>query len=220
MSERRRGHRRFAAFWSWLTAHEGPKQRAARQRVLRGLHGRVLEIGFGVGTNWDFLPEDVEYVGIEPDPYMLQRAREHAVHIERPIEVRQARAESLPFGDASFDAVFTTLTFCTIEDVDGALREIQRVLKPGGTFHFWEHVRPRGRVLGPLSDLIAPGWRRMAGGCAPNRRTALAFREAGFEFGEFQRVGAPPLPMIFGVATVRTEASAGAAPILGARLQG
>ncbi|MCK9519780.1 MAG: class I SAM-dependent methyltransferase [Dehalococcoidia bacterium] len=220
MNTRTGGHRRFAATWNWLTAHEGPKQRAARERVVSPLKGRVLEIGFGVGTNWAYLPEGVEYVGIEPDPYMIARARRHAAAVERSLELHQARAEALPFEDASFDAVFTTLTFCTVQDVPAALREVQRVLKPGAEFHFWEHVRPRGRVLGPLSDLVTPVWRNVGGGCNPNRRTTVALRKAGFEFVSFQRVSAPPLPMVFGRAVVAAEAPAEVAPILESAPQG
>ena len=195
------GHRRFARTWAWITAHEGKREREARRRVLAGLSGRVLEIGFGVGTNWQYLPEGADYAGVEPDPHMFRIAEERAPAAGRQLDLRRARAESLPFPDASFDAVFSTLTFCTVEDVPAALAEIQRVLKPGGEFRFWEHVRPRGPLLGMLSDAAAPLWRRLGGGCNLNRRTAVAFRRSGFEFREFRRVTRPPLPMIFGAAT-------------------
>ncbi|MCC7363773.1 MAG: methyltransferase domain-containing protein [Dehalococcoidia bacterium] len=208
-----RGHRGFARFWAWMTAHEGEQQHAARRRVVSQLRGRVLEIGFGLGTNWEYLPEDVEYTGIEPDPYMLERARAHAATLGRPMQLVDARAESLPFPDASFDAVFTTLTFCTVEDVPAALAEVRRVLRPGGELHFWEHVRPGGRVTGTLTDAIAPAWRRLGGGCNPNRRTAVAFQRGGFEYTEFKRVTAPPMPMIFGRARVAGD-TAGRADIL------
>lgn len=187
--------------WSRSTAHEGRQQREARRRAVAGIEGRVLEIGFGVGTNWQYLPASVDrYVGIEPDRYMLQRAKV----IPAPLAVRgglvRARAQELPFAAGTFDVVFATLTFCTIEDVPQALAEIRRVLKPGGSFHFWEHVRPDGRVIGRLADVVTPLWRRFGGGCHPNRRTVRAIEDAGFRIESLRRMNLGLVPMVIGSA--------------------
>lgn len=195
-----RGHRWFAALWDRLSRHEGPQQRTARRDVAQGVRGRVLELGVGVGTNWRYLPDDVDYVGIDPDPYMIRRAQRHAKQQGREVELHQVAAEDLPFPDGSFDTVFTTLTLCTIEDVPQALAEVRRVLKPGGEFRFFEHVRPSGRKVGRVFDLVTPAWRRIGAGCRPNRDTAAAVASAGFEIRELRRERMGPLPVIRGVA--------------------
>lgn len=205
----RRGHRGFARFWSWMVRHEGKEDRATRQEVAGGARGRVLEIGVGVGSNWLYLPPGLAYTGIEPDPYMLERARPAA---PPGIEVLEAAAEDLPFESASFDTVFTTLTFCTIADVPAALSEVRRVLKPGGEFRFWEHVRPSGRAWGRVADVATPVWKRLGGGCHPNRNTEAAIRAAGFEVRELCTSKRGPIPMLVGVAVVPAEPGSAAGP--------
>jgi len=153
-----------------------------------------------VGTNWRYLPNDVDYVGIDPDPYMIARARRHARRQGREVELHQVPAEALPFPDDSFDAVFTTFTLCTIDDVPGALAEVRRVLKPGGEFRFFEHVRPSGRTLGRVFDVVTPAWRRIGAGCRPNRDTAAAIALAGFEIRKLRRERMGALPVIGGIA--------------------
>lgn len=145
---------------------------------------------------------------------MIARARRHAKELGREVELHQVAAEKLPFPDHSFETVFTTLTFCTIEDVPQALAEVRRVLKPGGEFRFWEHVRPRGRDGGRAFDLITPIWRRVGAGCYPNRDTAAAIARAGFDVGELERERMGPLPTIRGVAVPRAGSVAPSAPTL------
>jgi ubiquinone/menaquinone biosynthesis C-methylase UbiE len=194
------GHRLFAACWDRSSRHEGAQQRQARREVAAGLRGRVLEIGVGVGTNWRYLPDGVIYVGIEPDAYMVARARRHADEQGRHVSLVQVPAEHLPFADGAFDTVFATLTLCTIDDVPLALAEIRRVLKPGGEFRFWEHVRPRQAFAGKLFDAITPAWKAGGGGCRPNRRTAEAVAGSGLEMRSLRRERMGPLPVIAGVA--------------------
>ena len=194
-------HRAFAAVWDWVVKREGAAERKARREVVGSAHGRVLEIGLGVGTNWEYLAEDVEYSGIEPDPHMLKRARAHAEEQGLTLDLHLAGAESLPFEDETFDVVFETLTFCSVGDVPAGLAEIQRVLKPRGEFRFMDHVRPRGRIGGMVMDVITPGWKRIGGGCHPNRRTAAAITASGFEMTAIKRYRAG-IPMIRGVAAL------------------
>jgi ubiquinone/menaquinone biosynthesis C-methylase UbiE len=197
-----KGHKRFAAFWDWASRHETEADRRARRAVMSGADGAVLELGVGVGTNWQYLPEGVDYVAIDPDPYMLRRARKHAAQQGRDVKLHQVAAELLPFPDDSFDTVVATLTFCSVEDVQQSLSEVRRVLKPGGEFRFWEHVRPEGRVTGKLFDLITPLWRRIGAGCHPNRRTADELQRAEFELVSFKRGHHGPTPTIIGSAVV------------------
>lgn len=206
------GHRVFASAWDRVIVPlEGKNDKRARERVVSGVRGRTLELGFGVGTNWKYLPEQTEYVGIEPDPYMLRRARRHAQKEGRVIELHQVRAEELPFDDDSFDTVFETLTFCTIADVRRALAQVQRVLRPGGEFRFWEHVRPTGKKTGKVFDVATPAWSKVGGGCQLNRDTEAAIRNAGFEIKELTRSKIGPMPFILGVAATQKQGEPSAA---------
>lgn len=194
------GHRLFAAFWDWVVRHEGSDEKALRRQLASHAHGRVLELGVGVGANWKYLPDDCEYVGIEPDRFMLERARKHAQESGHSATLLAARAENLPLPDESFDAVLVTLTMCSVTSQPTALSEVMRVLKPGGQLLFLEHVRPTGRIKGPLTDLVTPLWKRAAAGCHPNRRTLAAVRTSGFEVRELRETGLHGLPHILGIA--------------------
>jgi ubiquinone/menaquinone biosynthesis C-methylase UbiE len=195
-----KGHRTFAAFWDWAVRHESRRERELRSAAAGSVSGRVLELGVGVGANWAFLPPDIEYTAIDPDPHMLERARKRAEEKGEARDLRQAAAEDLPFPDGSFDAVLVTLTLCSVDDPARALAEAWRVLKPGGRLVFFEHVRPGGRVAGRLTDLITPAWRRIGGGCHPNRRTEASIADAGFQIERIQRQRLNGLPMIAGTA--------------------
>lgn len=196
-----RGHRLFAALWDFATRHEGRRERRVREWVAAGARGRVLEIGVGVGANWRYLRDDVDYSGIEPDPYMLRRAKHHRKEAQRNLDLVEAPAERLPFADRTFDTVFTTLTLCSVSDLQESLAEVSRVLKPGGEFRYWEHVRPEGRIGRTAFDLLTPAWRRIGAGCHPNRETEAALRAAGFVIEQSHRVRAA-IPMRAGVAIV------------------
>lgn len=193
-------HRAFAAIWDWATRHESTAERELRRLSAARVHGRVLELGVGVGANWPLLPGDIDYVGIEPDTHMLARARKRAEDAGKTMVLHQARAEELPFADASFDSLLVTLTLCTVQEPGLALSEAWRVLRPGGAMSFFEHVRPNGRATGWLSDRITPLWRRAAGGCNPNRLTAEAISAAGFTLDSVERRRVNGLPMIAGIA--------------------
>ena len=90
-----------------------------------------------------------------------------------------ARAEALPFRDGAFDAAVESLAFCSIEEPESALAEIQRVVRPGGELRMLDHVRAPGPLLGHLQDLLAPAWLRVSGGCHLNRRVSAYLEAAG-----------------------------------------
>jgi SAM-dependent methyltransferase len=104
------------------------------------------------------------------------------------ITVVAGHAEELPAADGSMDAAVTSLVLCSVPAPATALAQIARVLKPGGEFRFYEHVRSPRRVVGLAQDLIAPLWSLAAGGCHPNRDTAAAIRSAGFRIEELDRI--------------------------------
>jgi len=116
------------------------------------------------------------------------------------IELRQAGAEELPFEDASFDTVVSTLVFCSVGDPSRGLAEVRRVLKPGGTFRFVEHVRADGGWKARVQDAIVPLWGWLGAGCHPNRRTLETMKAAGFEIVESSREKLSGFPVVVGVA--------------------
>lgn len=174
-----------------------------RRRLLGDIRGRILEVGAGTGASFQYYSPEARVVAIEPDPFMLQRAQRRAEELGTSnIELRQASAEKLPFEDASFDNVVSTLVLCTVGDQAAALAEARRVLRPGGALCFIEHVRnDSSRFWGTTQDVIRPVWGLFSAGCHPNRRTLQAIRDAGFtiEWSETFSL-APGWPGIYGVA--------------------
>jgi ubiquinone/menaquinone biosynthesis C-methylase UbiE len=138
---------------------------------------------------------------------MREKLRPKLAQARVPVEVSEAGAETLPFPDASFDTVVSTLVLCTVPDRDAALAEIRRVLRPGGRLLFIEHVRAEGRAA-RWQDRVDPVWRRIFAGCHPNRDTVAAIRAAGFEIERLEDFE-PPVPLsgltphVQGVASVR-----------------
>lgn len=188
-----KGHRWFAAVYDRLSA---PGDRDTREELAGGAAGKVLEIGAGTGLNFPYYTDRAEEIlAIEPDPHMLKRAVALAEHAPRPIELRQARAEDLPFEDDSFDTAVAGWVMCTVEDLPKSLAEIRRVLKPGGEFRFVEHVRSGNALLARSQDLFTPVSRFIGAGCRPNRDTRAAIESAGFEFKDLvNESAAPPIP--------------------------
>ena len=185
--------------------------RGIRQEVIGGAKGQVLEIGCGTGASFPYYDDRVErIVATEPDPYMLERAKKRAAELGKPIEFHQAPAEGLPFPDGSFDTVISTLVMCTVADPPKALREVRRVLKPGGQFRFYEHVRYDHAFGAFWQDLITPIWRWFGAGCHPNRDVERFVREVGFEVVQIQRL--KPYPPILPMAFARPHIMGSARP--------
>ncbi len=206
MNSRLKSNRLFAALWDWMSAHEPKQTREMRKEIVGGAAGRVLEIGCGTGASFPLYPDGTQIVATEPDSEMLKRAELHLKELGRSnIELRRAPAGELPFEDASFDTAVSCLVFCHVgDDAPRALTEIKRLLKPGGTFRFMEHVRnDQSGVGGTIQDIVNPVWKRLLGaGCNCNRRTQQAITDAGFEIEWVKRQPTfpPTSPVIYGVA--------------------
>ena len=127
-----------------------------RRWVCSQAHGDVLEIAVGTGRNLEFYPRDVTLTGIELSPRMLELARKEAARVGRPAELRLGDAEKLDVGDESFDTVTCTLALCTIPDDRAAVREMFRVLRPGGRLLLLEHVRSPARAVRAGQRLLEP----------------------------------------------------------------
>lgn len=139
-------------------------------------HSRLLEVGAGTGLNFSFYPRGAHGVASEPSGEMLKVAS--GKHQPEHVFLAQSTAEQLPFQDATFDAAFATLVFCSVASPQTAFAELRRVVRPGGVIVLLEHVRPDG-VLGPLFDLLSllTVW-LFDDHC--NRRTAAEAGRAGF----------------------------------------
>src|SRR5262245_25605228 len=152
----------------------------ARRLVVPEARGRVLEVGVGTGLNFGLYGAVEELQGIDPDPYMLERARPRAAELPFPVELHQAGAEKMPFADRRFDTAVVTFTLCTIPDPHAALVEVRRVLKPGGRLLFVEHTRSIQPLMSTLQDALTPLWKLIGGGCHLNRPAVELLRDAGF----------------------------------------
>jgi ubiquinone/menaquinone biosynthesis C-methylase UbiE len=198
------GHPIFAAVYDQLTRSAERKFLGAHRAWLCArATGRVLDLGAGTGANLPYVRADAEVIAAEPDLYMLERARRRAEALGRAVTFLPDAAESLSLGAASVDTVLATLVLCTVDDPARALGEIRRVLRPGGRLLFLEHVRLDHPVWGRVQDVVTPLWRRLCGGCHPNRDTVGAIRRAGFTIGDLERYAFGPIP---GPLFVRGEA--------------
>ena len=144
-------------------------------------------MGAGTGANLELYTGRVSRLTLtEPDPHMRTRLerRMSAGSMVSPgvsIELSNAGSEQLPFADASFDCVVSTLVMCTVRDQRKALAETFRVLRPGGTLIYLEHIAARDNPSRERWQKRAePFWKVLAGNCHTARRTDLAIPEAGF----------------------------------------
>lgn len=150
-----------------------------RDRLVSGGLGDVLEVGAGTGLNLPRYRGARRVVAIEPDRRFRGRLAQRAARAPLPVEVVAGVAEDLPFPDGSFDTVVCSLALCSVRDLDRAVAEIARVLRPGGTVHLLEHVRGAGR-LARWQRRLTPIQRRIADGCHLDRDPLGALRDAGF----------------------------------------
>jgi ubiquinone/menaquinone biosynthesis C-methylase UbiE len=177
-----------------------------RNEMLSSATGSVVEIGAGTGANLAHYPRSIErLVCTEPEEPMARRLRRKAADSGLTVEVVEAPAERLPFDDDSFDTAVATLVLCTVTDPAASLREVGRVLRPGGRLVFIEHVRADEPGLAKWQDRLHPLWVRFGHGCNCNRPThdtieASPLRVESHRRGRIPK--APPIvrPLVTGVA--------------------
>ena len=156
--------------------------RAVRARVCAGMQGEVVEIGFGTGLNARYYPAEVtKVVAIEPSRVCMHIAEARITKSSVPVEYGGLTGERLELPSGAFDAVLSTWTLCTIPNMDTALEEIRRVLKPGGSFHFVEHGHAPDKNVARWQERLEPMNKRLAGGCHLTRHMSEAIEGAGFE---------------------------------------
>jgi ubiquinone/menaquinone biosynthesis C-methylase UbiE len=162
-----------------------------RERLVGSLTGDVLEVGAGTGLNVPRYRCARRIVAVEPDHQYLRRLRARAADAAIPVEVIQASAETLPLPDDSFDHVVTCISLCSVTDIDAALTQIHRVLRPRGSLMFLEHIRDSGR-LGHWQHRLTPLQRRIADNCHLDRDTPAAIQNAGFRIQAIEHFTMPP----------------------------
>ena len=161
--------------------------RDVRKDLVGQSKGRVVELGAGTGLNLEHYSEDVsELLLTEPDPHMAAKLRKRAGSLALDARVIEAPAEELPFDDASVDTVVSTLVLCTVQNPQQALAEVARVLRPGGSLLFAEHVRSASPRAAWWQDKLRRPWSWYTCGCQCNRDTISTLQAASFQVG---RVG-------------------------------
>lgn len=155
--------------------------RDVRARVAAGLAGDVVEVGFGTGLNAPYYPTEVAKVAaVEPSALCMRIAQPRIAQASAKVELAGLTGEALDLPSEAFDAALSTWTLCTIPNVDAALAEIRRVLKPGGRFHFVEHGHAPDAGVARWQARIEPPWKHIAGGCHLTRRIPELMEQAGF----------------------------------------
>lgn len=173
--------------------------KAERSVAVTEAAGEVLEIGVGIGANFEHYPSAVTaVVAVEPSNGMNTRAQRARDRAAVPVQLVAGDGQSLPFASGSFDTVLTLFVLCTIPDPDRTLSEARRVLKPGGTLLFMEHVSAPEPGLRRWQRRLEPVWKRIGCGCHLTRDTESKIIEAGFEVTDIDRYWLSKAPRIVG----------------------
>ncbi|MGA4843377.1 class I SAM-dependent methyltransferase [Streptomyces sp. G45] len=186
-------HPVFARAYARFSVGAEPRIGPFRRQLLRGVSGRVIEVGAGNGLNFAHYPSAVaEVVAIEPERVLRQLAVSAALRSDVPVDVVPGAAEALPVKSEAFDVAVVSLVLCSVRDVPRALAELRRVLRPGGELRFFEHGRAPGPAMTTAQRALdRTVWPLLFGNCHVARDTVGALRAAGFTLGPYRRVLVP-----------------------------
>jgi len=197
----------FARLWSWLDDPIDDTVAAAKDRAFVDLADRVVEIGPGRGSNFKRFSPGTVVVGFEPNRRMhhdlAATAAEHGIELD----LRSSGVEHMDLPDASQDTVISSFTLCSVDDIDTALTEILRVLKPGGRFLFVEHIgADEGTVMARAQTVLRRPWAMIADHCDLTAQTHVALGRAGFSHVDSEVDGFgprldPSRRTLYGIAT-------------------
>ncbi|MDD5165229.1 MAG: methyltransferase domain-containing protein [Candidatus Pacebacteria bacterium] len=165
--------------------------------VVSGLSGIGLEIGFGSGLNLPYYKSITRLYGLDPSKELYEMAHKNLQAVTFPIEQILGSAEHIPLPENSLDFVVSTWTLCTIPHPDLALKEVFRVLKPGGKFCFIEHGKSPKTFIWRIQNLLTPISKCIAGGCHLNRDIEHLIRDAGFKIQNLEKFSQGPKPLGF-----------------------
>ncbi len=170
-----------------------------RRELIPAARGRVLEVGIGSGLNLRFYAAGVNMVvGVDPSRRLLSMARRRAAQADVPVDLMQGSATAIPLDNDSVDMVVMTWTLCSIPDPLTALREMRRVLKPGGALLFVEHGLSPEPGVARWQHRLTPVWRHISGGCHLDRKVDDLIRAGGFDVAELKTEYAHgPRPMTY-----------------------
>ena len=170
---------RAAQTYDTIVSHAAERRWAAYKRDLfGGMEGLVLFLSVGTGVDFQFFPPARRVVALDVSESMLERAAERAQHYDGVIELHQMDVSRLGFADDSFDQIYTSCTFCSVSDPLQGLRELCRVLRPGGSLRMFEHTGSRWFPFNVMLSACTPLSRRF--GPEMNRPTVATVRAAGF----------------------------------------
>jgi ubiquinone/menaquinone biosynthesis C-methylase UbiE len=194
-----------------ITCSQRPAMRQ-RDKVVPLAHGRVLEVGLGSGLNLPYY--DASKVsklwGLDPSPEMVKMAEERARSVDFEVEFINLPGETIPLETSSVDTVLVTYTLCTIVEVDRAIQEMARVLKPTGELVFCEHGTAPDASVRRWQNRINPVWKRVGGGCHLNREIPTLIEQGGFRIKEMKAMYIPGWRPVsynyWGTATLPTPA--------------
>lgn len=184
---------RVAPFYDLLDSLVEPMFRPLRPKIWALAHGDTLEVGVGTGKNFPYHPSGNRIVGIELSDRMLEKAYKRAGDSKARLELPQGDVQALTFPNDSFDTAVATCVFCSVPDPVLGLRELARVVKPGGLVLLLEHVRVDDPVMGSMMDLMNPYFVPLYG-ANMNRRTVENVRKAGLRIEHVEHFG--PMGMV------------------------
>jgi ubiquinone/menaquinone biosynthesis C-methylase UbiE len=185
----RKRYQRMAPLYDRMEAIAERRYQPWRNQLWARIHGtEILEVGVGTGKNMPYYPRGMQITGIDLTPGMLERARKRAAELKLKVVLQLGDVQRLEFPDASFDSAMATFVFCSVPDPVIGLRELARVVKPGGQVILLEHMRSANRVIGAMMDLLNPVVVRMMGANI-NRQTVENVQKSGLILERVEDMG-------------------------------